>query len=199
MGELDADDIADLAPEIAGAVHEIATRPGWDVDAALAAAALVLAAGRRAAGRRRCRRGSCARRPAAAPVPPEADGIRAVAAVERRLAAGPVLFPAGIPEAWRGANLEAHGLPAGPASTRVVRRALARRAPGRAVGGRRRPGRAARRPPSTRPGARAAPTRRGPLAPAPRDRAPRGGQRRATSTRRWAKSRSTGAPVSRWR
>ena len=40
-----------------------------------------------------------------------------MAAVERRLAAGPVLLPGGIPEAWRGADIEAHGLPVGPAST----------------------------------------------------------------------------------
>ncbi len=116
MGDLAAGDIADLAPEIAGAVHEIASRPGWDVDAALAAGALVLAAG----GERRAVddvRRIVARRPAAAPVPPEAGGIRAVAAVERTLAAGPVLFPAGIPAAWRGVNVEAHGLPAGPSST----------------------------------------------------------------------------------
>ena len=116
MGDLAAGDIADLVPEIAGAVEEIATRPGWDVDAALAGGALVLAVGgeRRAVddvGR------IVARRPAAEPVPLEAGGIRAVAAVERTLAAGPVLFPAGIPAAWRGVNLEAHGLAAGPSST----------------------------------------------------------------------------------
>ena len=113
MGDLAGGDVADLAPDIAGAVHEIAARPGWDVDAALAAAALVLATGddRRAVGDVAR---IVARRPAPAPAPPDAEGIRAVAAVERTLAAGPVLFPAGIPAAWRGVNLEAHGLPAGP-------------------------------------------------------------------------------------
>ena len=42
---------------------------------------------------------------------------------------GGVLFPDGIPPAWRGADLEAHGLPAGPDTQGVVRRALARPTP----------------------------------------------------------------------
>ena len=46
--------------------------------------------------------------------------------VERRLARGPVLLPEGIPAAWVGADFEAHGLMAGPATDAVVRRALAR-------------------------------------------------------------------------
>ena len=42
--------------------------------------------------------------------------IEVVAAVERLIAAGSVLFPDGIPPAWLGANFEAHGLVAGPSS-----------------------------------------------------------------------------------
>ena len=49
--------------------------------------------------------------------PASADGVRAVAAIERRLAADGVLLPAGIPTAWLGQDFEAHGLPIGPAST----------------------------------------------------------------------------------
>ena len=43
-------------------------------------------------------------------------GIEVVAAVERRIAAGAVLFPDGIPRRWLGADFEVHGLVAGPAS-----------------------------------------------------------------------------------
>ena len=44
-------------------------------------------------------------------------GVRAVAAIERRLVADGVLLPAGIPTAWLGQGFEGHGLPVGPAST----------------------------------------------------------------------------------
>ena len=43
--------------------------------------------------------------------------MRAVAAVEGRLLRGGVLFPDGYPPEWRGADLEAHGLPAGAETT----------------------------------------------------------------------------------
>lgn len=42
--------------------------------------------------------------------------IEVVAAVERQIAAGSVLFPDGIPPTWLGINAEAHGLVAGPSS-----------------------------------------------------------------------------------
>ncbi|MET0458632.1 MAG: hypothetical protein ABW195_05265 [Ilumatobacteraceae bacterium] len=117
MGELDGADTSLLVPDAAAAIHEIALRPGWDIDAALDAAALVLAA----AGERRAvadmARITTSRTPAPLPDEAEVEGVRVVAAFERRLAAGPVLLPSGIPEAWRGSNFEAHGLPVGPAST----------------------------------------------------------------------------------
>ena len=115
MGELGDEAVADIAPDIAAAVHDAAGRPGWDADAALDAAAIVLATGRERRAVADVAR-ITARRPASA-VPPMADGVRAVAAVERRLASGPVLLPGGIPDSWRAANFEAHGLPVGPAST----------------------------------------------------------------------------------
>jgi hypothetical protein len=39
-----------------------------------------------------------------------------VPTVERRLVADAVLFPHGVPERWRGRDVEAHGLLAGPES-----------------------------------------------------------------------------------
>ena len=123
-----------------------------------------------------------------------ADGVRAVAAVERRLAADGVLLPAGIPDGVaRRQSFEAHGLPIGPALDAVVRRALARRARRRAVGRRRRARRARPRRPSTRRGAPTAASGEALWRLAAPD------QRRANSTRRWVNARSTEAPVSRWR
>ena len=37
--------------------------------------------------------------------------------VERPLAARGALVPGGLPAAWRGASVEAHGVPVGPATT----------------------------------------------------------------------------------
>jgi hypothetical protein len=107
----------DAADDVAVAVHAIARRSGWDVDAALDAAAVVLARrGEERAGRDLAR--IVAGR-AGAPPPDAGDvnGIRAVAAIERRVVRGGRLFPDGIPAEWRGVDLEAHGLIAGPAST----------------------------------------------------------------------------------
>jgi hypothetical protein len=115
LGDLDEGAATVLADDLATAAEQIARREGWDADAALDGAALVLAA----AGERRAlldlARITARRRPALLPTAPP-DGIRAVAAVERRLARGPVLFPEGIPKQWRGSGVEAHGLVAGPAT-----------------------------------------------------------------------------------
>ncbi len=106
----------DSVDEVATAVHAVARPPGWDVDAALDAAALVLArAGEDQAGRDLAR--IVARRTSPGPPDPAASGIRGIAAVERRLVRRGELFADGIPAAWRGIDLEAHGLPAGPVST----------------------------------------------------------------------------------
>jgi len=116
LGELDQEDAAALGADVAAAAQRVARCDRWDADAALGAAAVVL----HRAGERRAvadvsrivdRR--AAGQPPAAPV----DGIRVVAMTERQLARGPVLFPGGIPGAWRGAELEAHGLAVGPATT----------------------------------------------------------------------------------
>ena len=108
--------VGDVVADVASAAEELARVPGWEADAALAAAARVLAVageGRAVADLARI----IDRRMAAQPPPATADGVRAVAAVEGRLLRGGVLFPDGYPPEWRGADLEAHGLPAGPETT----------------------------------------------------------------------------------
>jgi hypothetical protein len=119
MAELDERGCADLAPDLAAAVHAVG-RSGaarWLDAAALDAAGVVLAA----AGERRALADLARLVGAAPPVggPPDADELAAgdvatVAAAERRIAAGPVLFPGGVPTAWMGQSIEAHGLVAGP-------------------------------------------------------------------------------------
>jgi hypothetical protein len=106
----------DTLDDVALAVHAIAQQRGWDVDAALDTAAVILArSGEDRAGRDLAR--IVSGRPPALPRTPGAAGIRAVAAVERSLLRRGELFPDGIPGTWRGVDLEAHGLCAGPAST----------------------------------------------------------------------------------
>lgn len=115
LGELDQPAAGALADDVALAAERIARQDAWDAEAALDGAALVFAA----AGERRALRDLARiiaqRQPVGLPATP-ADGIRAVAAVERRLARGPALFPEGIPAAWRGSDVEAHGLAVGPAA-----------------------------------------------------------------------------------
>ena len=41
----------------------------------------------------------------------------AVPWLESQIAVGGALFPAGLPLAWRGESIEAHGVPTGPSST----------------------------------------------------------------------------------
>ena len=117
-GEVTGDELEAAVPDAAAAVHDVALHPGWDVDAALDAAAVVMArAGERRAVKDIAR--IVTSRGSATPVAPRAEttGVRTVAAIERALVAGPVLLRGGIPPAWRGSSIEAHGLPAGPAST----------------------------------------------------------------------------------
>lgn len=116
LGELDARRLDDAVVDVAEAVAVLARREGWDVDAALDAAAMLLTrAGEDRAGRDLAR--IVAGRPPATLAPDDVDGVRRVAAIERRLAASGVLLPGGIPQAWRGQHFEAHGLPVGPASS----------------------------------------------------------------------------------
>jgi hypothetical protein len=113
LGELGDDPVDDVAAD----VHAIARRTGWDVDAALDAAAMVLArTGEQRAGRDLARIVGGRQQ---SPLPDAGDvtGVRTVAALERRVVRGGQLFPDGIPVAWRGVDLEAHGLLAGPATT----------------------------------------------------------------------------------
>lgn len=109
-------------PEIADAVHLISRAPvTWDVEAAFDAAEHLLAVAHERRAIRDLRGIRDARDVADLPLaPPGAetdDPGRFVAATERQLAAGPRLFPAGIPRAWWGQNVEAHRVPTGPNST----------------------------------------------------------------------------------
>ncbi|MET0145691.1 MAG: hypothetical protein ABW328_13030, partial [Ilumatobacteraceae bacterium] len=117
-GELHGDELVAAVADVADAIHAIAARTGWDVDAAIDAGALVLArAGERRAVGDVAR--IIARRAGRAVAPPvgDVDGVRAVAALECSLVTGTSLFPSGIPVAWRGSGIEVHGLPAGPTTT----------------------------------------------------------------------------------
>jgi hypothetical protein len=116
LGEIDRTAARQIGPDVAAAAERVARSAGWDVDAALDAAALVLARAGERRGVGDLVRIAGARHLGRPPVEPVA-GVRAVAAVERRLARGPTLFPDGIPTAWRGAELEAHDLAVGPATT----------------------------------------------------------------------------------
>jgi len=116
MGELDELALADLVPSVALVAESLAGLAGWKVDAAVDAAAAVL----HAAGERRAVADVARivlRRPPCAVELQDAPGSLGVAVVERRLLRGPNLFPDGFPAGWRGANLEAHDLRAGPATS----------------------------------------------------------------------------------
>ena len=213
LGELAAGDVADVVPDVAGAVaRRSPARPGGTSTP-------------RSPPRRSCwppggERRAVAdlarhRRPpaGAAPVPPR--GRRRPRRRGRRAAPGrgPAAAPRRHPAAVAGRQ------PRGPRPARragvdgVVRRALARRARRPCCGRSTASPSSSRPPPSTRPGAPGPPARRSGATPLTsfrncsrgsvgvkvRDGRPSGGQRRANSTRRWVKSRSTGAPVSRWR
>jgi hypothetical protein len=109
LGEVHGEAAAGLAPAVAGAAQDIARRDGWDADAALAAAGLVLARADERLGVADVARIAAARPLAVPPLEP-APWMRAVAALERNLACGGLLLPAGIPASWRGVDFEAHGL-----------------------------------------------------------------------------------------
>lgn len=106
-------------PDVAEAVHRVArAEQSWDLDAALDAAEFVFAAGDECRALRDLARLRAGRPATVAPPDPHTLwGVRLVAAVERRLAAGPTLFPAGIPVPWYGQHFEAHGLPVGPSTS----------------------------------------------------------------------------------
>ena len=97
-------------PELVDAVAAIGPEPGWDGDAALAAADRALAAGDERRARRDLARIVERRSPSAFPaaVP---DGLRAVPWIEQLMATGGALVPTGVPTAWLGQPLEVYGVP----------------------------------------------------------------------------------------
>ena len=103
-------------PELVDAVAAVGPEPGWDGDAALAAADRVLAVGNERRARRDLARIIAARSPSAFPaaVP---EGLRAVPWIEQLMASGGVLVPTGLPSAWLGQSLEVYGVPTLATST----------------------------------------------------------------------------------
>lgn len=123
----------DWMPDVAEAVGALASRLDDPLlDSALDAAERVCRAADDARATRdlgrvrarlladRERRSAPAPAPAApAPAPASASalaGARLIATVEHSIAAGPALFPAGLPETWLGQHLEVYGVPTGAAS-----------------------------------------------------------------------------------
>jgi hypothetical protein len=103
-------------PELVDAVAAVGPEPGWDGDAALAAADRVLAVG----DERRARRdlGRIVEQRPASPFPATVpDGIRAIPWLEQLMAAGGALLPTGVPTAWFGQSLEVYGVPTVGTST----------------------------------------------------------------------------------
>jgi hypothetical protein len=116
MGEWDTRVIRGIVEDVAWAVHRTVAAGSELGPSALKAAMVVLSSG----GENRAQR-DLQRLLPAAPTPQQvlADGhpeIEVVAAVERRIADGPTLFPDGIPGEWAGSDFEAHGLVVGPSS-----------------------------------------------------------------------------------
>jgi hypothetical protein len=117
LGEISRPD-ATLVDDVAIATRQVVRREGWDADAALDGAALVLTTVGEPRAALDVARIAARRTGDGTTVPAgRIGGIRAVAAVERRLARGPELFPEGIPVPWRGAGVEAHGLVASATTT----------------------------------------------------------------------------------
>jgi hypothetical protein len=119
LGELPAGTLVD---EVAAAVEAIAGEITWQTAVALDAAARVLAV----AGETRAVRDVeliGAARPQASPPDPAPEGLFVVPWLEAQFAVGGALFPRGIPPAWLGRSIEAHGIPtaAGSAVSLAVR------------------------------------------------------------------------------
>lgn len=118
LGELSPGEADDLALDLARSVESIARRPGWDVDAALDAAARSFVHG--GDGRAADDVAAIIERRGGGPLGWDlipADHRRGATLIERRLASRQDVLPAGLPASWRGAAVEAHGLPIGPRST----------------------------------------------------------------------------------
>lgn len=116
MGEWDAAMVVGVVDDVALAVERVISGSAPLRGCALGAAGVVLAAaGERRAVRQLQRFMSACRTDGGRPAGMN-DPIEMIAGVERRIAAGSTLFPDGIPPAWFGASIEAHGLVAGPSS-----------------------------------------------------------------------------------
>lgn len=102
--------------EVAAAVEAIASDARWESLMALQAAARLMTVAGEARAVRDVQRiveaRAPVRRPSAAP-----GGLFAAAWLESQFAAEGALFPQGIPAAWRGASIEAHGIPTGASSS----------------------------------------------------------------------------------
>jgi hypothetical protein len=120
MGEAPGPWVADVAAAVESAVTATPIDPlvGWGLDAA--SAVLAVAGERRALAdldRVRAHLGPAVPRNGPAANPRDGGGVRDVARLERTVVGfdGAVL-PGGFPPTWLGADVEAHGIPAGPSS-----------------------------------------------------------------------------------
>jgi hypothetical protein len=117
LGEADRREAIAASPAVAAAVDAVAARRHPLCRAALAAAGVILAAaGERRAVAELAEVAAGLGESSVAPAAAAAEDVATVAVVERRLAAGSQLFPAGIPARWRGHDFEAHRLVVGPTS-----------------------------------------------------------------------------------
>jgi hypothetical protein len=107
---------AGMVAEVAAAVESLGADPSWEAGVALAAAARLLAAAGEARAVRDVERILGARTESSVPTSPPA-GVYAVPWLESQFAVGAALFPNGLPPGWRGASIEAHGVPTGASST----------------------------------------------------------------------------------
>ena len=113
VGEISA---GDLVSDIASAVEALGGVAGWEADVALVAATRLLAAAGETRATRDVERLLAARPESSAPTSPP-EGVFAVPWLESQIAVGGALFPHGLPPAWLGESIEAHGVPTGPSST----------------------------------------------------------------------------------
>ena len=102
--------------DAAGAVEAIAADDAWETAVALMAAARLLEAAGEARAVRDIDR-IVADRPPVSPPDSVPDGLFVVPWLESQFAVGGALFPRGIPTAWRGQPIEAHGIPTGAGSS----------------------------------------------------------------------------------
>jgi hypothetical protein len=113
LGEVAA---IDLVEAVAVAVEALGADARWEAGIALAAGARMLTAADEARAARDVAR-IIARRPASTVPPSIPEGVFAVPWLESQVADGAALFPRGLPAAWVGESIEAHGIPTGARSS----------------------------------------------------------------------------------